>query len=47
MQAAGEDSTALCLKKSLLMGFFGHLDKGGHFLVQQDEVDKGDWTSRA
>ncbi len=24
-------------------GFFGHLDKGGHFLVQQDEVDKGDW----
>jgi hypothetical protein len=24
-------------------GFFGHLDKGGHFLVQQGNVDDGTW----
>jgi hypothetical protein len=24
-------------------GFFGRLDKGGHFLVQQGDVDGGDW----
>ena len=24
-------------------GIFGHLDKGGHFLVQQGDVDKGHW----
>jgi hypothetical protein len=24
-------------------GFIGHLDKGGHFLVQQGDVDGGDW----
>jgi hypothetical protein len=24
-------------------GFIGHLDKGGHFLVQQGDVGEGDW----
>ena len=24
-------------------GFLGHLDQGGHFLVEQAEVVKGDW----
>ncbi len=46
------DSTALHLIKidgtmtrdvSIGWGIIGHLDKGGRFVVEQNEVDKGDW----
>ncbi len=46
------DSTALHLLKidgtmtrdvSIGWGIIGHLDKGGRFVVEQNEVDKGDW----
>jgi hypothetical protein len=46
------DSTALHLLKidgtmtrdvSIGWGIIGHLDKGGRFVVKQNEVDKGDW----
>jgi hypothetical protein len=46
------DSTAMRLLKidgtmmrdvSIGWGIIGHLDKGGHFEVEQSEVDKGDW----
>jgi hypothetical protein len=28
---------------SIGWGIIGHLDKGGQFIVEQAEVDKGDW----
>jgi hypothetical protein len=46
------DSTAMRMTKidgtmfrdvSIGWGIIGHLDKGGQFIVEQAEVDKGDW----
>ena len=47
------DSTAMRMTKidgtmfrdvSIGWGIIGHLDKGGRFIVEQTEVDKGDWV---
>jgi hypothetical protein len=33
------------LRREIAEGFLGHLEKGGHFSVEQRELSPGQWTS--